>query len=1094
MLSGRLSRWLALAIALTFVGTWLAPSGYCQTVSGTIVGTVKDTSGGVIPNAKVVVTNQATNASQEAATNNLGDFEVPFLPVGTYTVRVSVTGFQTTVREGIVLRVDDTARVDATLQPGRLEQEVRVTGLASLLQTEDASTGSVIENERIENLPLNGRNFLQLTQLSADVNSGAHGTYNRLNNITLAQKGVSLSAQGQRDDSTSFLLDGANVRGAYLGSITMVPSIDSIQEFKMKTTGYSAQYGTSPVQLNVATKSGSNAIHGSAYDFVRNTSLNARDAFATTKLPYHQNQFGGTVGGPVYVPKVYNGKDRSFFFFAYEGKRQPVVDAATPSMPPTAMRNGDFSVLLPDRIIYDPETYDPVLYPTAPYMAPFAGNIIPSDQLNPHMVPLLNQLPEPTRPGLSRNYDGYSPANSDIEDYLVRIDHRISDGDNISGRYAFTSPKLLGEVPGAGGNPLQVGQSSQRGQNVLISETHSFTPTIFNEARVAYNRSTYLIGPQNAQDWGPILNWAGLPSMLGAPLVTSEFAIVRDQLPGGYTQRIFQFSDNLFIRKGAHSITTGFDILHKNTNPTFPLGFTELPPYAWVVHSGTTDGSRASTGYGFADFMLGLPFLGVYFNQKAGYISPPMIIRYPDYNFYVQDDWKVSPNLTFNLGLRYELVPVLADTQGETRNFDLATNNLTPVGEVGNKYFRGAHKNFGPRFGFAYRVTDKTVLRGGYGWFYSRTADFGPSALSQNPPNSQLAFIYQPLDPANPLYIEDMFSVVPAGSEFGSVPTGIDPNYTQTPSTQSWSFGIQRQLSPTVLLEAEYKGSLSTHLDGYVDINTPTPGAGDFDPRRPIAGWQGINMHLSAFNSTHHSGLLRLEKRMGRGMSFLGSYAWGKTLDQTYGVASDGGESGAVGSIMDRSNFAREKGLSGMDIRHRAVFSYIYEFPFGPGKQYGGAASGALARLIEGWTFAGITSFQTGPPITIRTNADPANTGQSQQRPDVLSDPTLPRGDRTADRWFNTDAFADPPAMSYRYGNAGRGLVNDPGVNNWDLSLMKNTSISESVRLQFRAEFFNAWNHTQLSTPEFELHTEGFGSIGSASSPRLIQLALKLIW
>jgi hypothetical protein len=1091
MLGRRSSNLIVVSLAMWWSMGIVVPIGYSQTVSGTVVGTVKDASGGVVPNASVAIINQATNVRRETTTNDLGNFEAPFLPVGVYTVRVSVTGFQTMVRDGIVLRVDDTVRVDVTLQPGRLEQEITVTGLAPLLQTEDASTGTVIQNERIVNLPLNGRNFLQLTQLSADVNAGAHGTYNRLGNISLAQKGVSLSAQGQRDNSTAFLLDGANVRGAYLGSITMVPSIDAIQEFKMKTTGYSAQYGTSPVQLNVATKSGSNAIHGSAYDFVRNTRLNAREPFAAEKFPYHQNQFGGTVGGPVVIPKIYSGKDRTFFFFAYEGKRMPVVEAATPSMPPTDMRRGDFSSLLPDTVIYDPATYDPVAHPDPPNMLPFAGNIIPEGRLNPHMLPLLDNLPQPTRSGLTNNYDGYSPANSDIEDYLARVDHRITDRDNLSARYAFTSPKLLGEVPGAGGNPLQVGQSSQRGQNLLVSETHSFTPSIFNEARFAYNRSTYLIGPKDAKDWGPILNWDGLAHMLGAPLATTgEFAIVRDQTPGGYTQQIYQFSDNLLIHKGAHSITAGLDFLRKETPPTLPLGFTEMPPYVWAVFSGTLGGDRPSTGVGFADFLLGIPFVGVYFHQKSGYLSPPMIIRYPDFNFYVQDDWKVSPKLTLNLGLRYELVPVLADTQGEMRNFDLQTLDLTPEGQVGKKYFKGAHKNFAPRFGFAYQATDKTVVRGGYGWFYSRTVDMGPASLSQNPPNSQNVFVWN-TDVANPIYIQDFFANAQPG-EVPGTPSGIMPDYTMTPSTQSWSFGIQRQLTPTVLLELEYKGSLSTHLDGYLDINTPTPGPGDYDPRRPISGWSGINMHLSAFNATHHSGLLRLEKRMGRGMSFLGSYAWGKTLDQTYGMASDGGEDGAVAAIMDRTNFRREKGRSGMDIRHRAVFSYVYELPFGPGKQYGGSVRGPLARLIEGWIFSGITTFQTGSPITIRTDADPANTGQSQQRPDAISDPTLPRGERTASRWFNTAAFADP--TTYRYGTAGRGLVNNPGVNNWDLSLMKNTGITERVKLQFRAEFFNAWNHTQLGTPQFELHRGDFGMISSASSPRLIQLALKLIW
>jgi len=1079
----------ALAIGV-LLGLGASPV-FSQTVSGSIVGTVKDTSGGVVPKANVAVINQATNVRQETATNHLGDYEVPFLPIGTYVVRVSLTGFQTVVREGIVLRVDDTVRVDVTLQPGKVGQQVTVTGLAPLLQTEDASTGQVIDNARIVNLPLNGRNFLQLTQLSADVNAGAHGTFNRLSYMTLAQKGVSLSAQGQRDNATSFLLDGANVRGAYLGSITLVPSIDAIQEFKMKTTGYSAEYGTSPVQLNVATKSGSNAIHGSAYDFVRNTDLNARAPFAREKRPYHQNQFGVTVGGPVVIPKIYNGKDRTFFFFAYEGKRMPVVDSMTPSMPPEAMRNGDFSSLLPGTIIYDPATYNTTTYPAAPHMAAFSGNIIPTNRLNTHMLPLLQNLPLPTRPGLGANYDGYSPSNSDIEDYMARVDQRITDRDNVYVRYSFTSPKLLGEVPGTGGNPLQVGQSSQRGQNVLVSETHSFTPSVFNEFRLSYNRSTYLIGPQNAKDWGPLLNWDGLPHMLGAPLATTgEFAIVRDQTPGGYSQKIYQFSDNLLIHKGAHSLSAGLDIMHKVTNPTLPLGFTEMPSYAWAVFSGTTGGDRPSSGYGFSDFLLGVPFVGVYFHQKSGYASPPMLIKYPDYNFYIQDDWKVSRKFTLNLGLRYELVPVLADTKGEMRNFDLQTLDLTPAGQVGTKYFKGAHKNFAPRVGFAYQVTDKTVVRGGYGWFYGRTADMGPTSLSSNPPNSQNAFVWNP-DPTDPIYIQDLFANVET-AEAGYTPTGIMPNYTATPSTQSWSFGIQRQLSPTVLLELEYKGSLSTHLDGQTDINTPTPGAGDYDARRPIVGWSGINMHMSDFTSTHHSGLLRLEKRMGRGMSFLGSYAWGKTLDQTYGIASDGGEDGAVATIMDRTNFRREKGLSGMDIRHRAVLSYVYELPFGPGKRFGSSAPGPLARFIEGWTFSGITSFQTGAPITIRTSDDPANTGQSQERPDVLANPTLPRGQRTPARWFNTSAFADP--TTHRYGNAGRGLVNNPGINNWDLSLMKNTTIRERLKLQFRAEFFNAFNHTQYGTPVFELQQSTFGEILGARDPRYIQLALKLLW
>ncbi len=1077
------SRFIIGASAIALFAALATSRVYGQTVSGTIVGTVTDPSGASIPGAKVTVTNESTQTKAVAETNETGGYRVPFLPIGSYKIQVEANGFQTLIRSAIELRVGATVRVDAGMRVGNAQEQVTVTGATPLLHTDDASTGQVIDNARIVNLPLNGRNFLQLTQLSADVTSGAHGTYNTLMNVNLAQKGVSLSAQGQRDDATSFLVDGANVRGAYLGSITLVPSIDSIQEFKMQTTGYSAQYGTSPVQLNVATKSGTNGIHGSAYEFFRNTVLNARDPFAVERLPYHQNQFGGTIGGPVYIPKVYNGKDRTFFFFSVESTKNPVKSAALPSMPPAAMRDGDFSSIASTTTIYDPATYNASL-PGPMHMQPFSGNVIPKTRLDSSMVALLANLPTPTRPGLVNNYDGYSPANFYSNDYIARIDHRFSDKDTLYGRYALTSPSLLGEVPGAGGNPLQVGQTTQRGQNVLASEMHSFTPATFNEFRYSYNRSTYLIGPQNAKDWGPILNWTGMPHTVGAPLVTTGFALVRDQTPGGYTQKINQFSDNLMIHRGSHSIMTGVDILHKSTNPTLPLGFTTTPPYAWVVNNG------AYSGYSFSDYLLGLPSIGVFFQQKAGYLSPPMVVQYPDVNLYVQDDWKVSRRFALNLGLRYELVPVLADLNGEMRNFDFQKMQLTPEGQKGNKYFGGAHKNFAPRVGFAYSLDDKTVIRGGYGVFYGRTVDLGPTSLAQNPPNALSAFIFNTAPP--PAYtIRNIFANVQATPSAATI-NAVDPTFTMTPLTQSWSFDLERQLTPTTLLTLEYKGSLSTHLDGYVDLNTPAPGPGDLDPRRPYKGFQAINTQMSAFSATYQGGLVRMEKRMSSGWTFLGSYCWSKSLDQTYGVASDGGESGSVGSVQDRTNFRREKGPSGMDIRHRAVFSYVYELPIGPGKAIAGSVRGVPARFIEGWTVSGITTFQTGPPITVRTLSDPANTGQQFQYPDVVCNPRNVSGGPTPTKWFNTACFEDPTTT--RYGNAGRGLVNGPGVNNWDLAMMKNTSIGESVRLQFRAELFNAFNHTQYSTPGFDMQNADFGVISSARAPRLAQLGLKLLW
>jgi len=1052
-----------------------ASVGQCQTASGSIVGTVKDSSGAVIPSANVSIINQATNIRQQTITNALGDYNAPFLPVGVYTVRIDMTGFESMVRAGVVLRVGESLRVDVTLHPGNVTQRVTVSGLAPLLQTENASQGQVIGNDRIVNLPLLGRNFLELAQLSADVTPGASSAYNSNETVTLAQQGVSLSAEGQRDNETSFMIDGASVRGAYLGQITIVPPIDSIQEFKMQTTGYSALNGTSPVQLNVVTKSGTNSLHGSAYDFVRNTDFNARDPFAQERTPYHENQFGVSLGGPVVLPKIYNGKNKTFFFFAYEGTRNPVIAPTLASMPPAAFRNGDFSSLLPGRVIIDPTTGQP-----------FQGNIIPKDRLDPSMQALLARLPLPDLPGVANNYNGYNPNNFDNDDYVARLDHQLTSRDNIFARYARTGPSLLGSVPGAGGNPLENSEVTQGGYNLLVSETHSFSPTLFNEFHYGYNTSTYLIGPQNAKDWGPILNWQGLPHTIGVPLVTEGFNLIHDQTPGGYDQKTNQFTDNLFIQKGAHSMTAGFDIFHKVTNPTLPLGFTSNLPYAWVVDTG------AYTGYPFADFLLGLPAIGAYFKNKAGYLSPPMVISYPDFNFYFQDNWKVAPKLTLNLGLRYDLVPVLADLNGEMRNFDFQTQQLTPQGQVGNKYFQGAHKNFAPRFGFAYRITPKTVVRGGYGWFYGRAVDLGPTSLANNYPNALDAIILN-TQPTPTFTVGDMFANVQPGGSSTTI-DAISPTYTQTPSTQSWIFDVERQLSPTTLLTLQYAGSHTTHLDGIVDVNAPTPGPGPSAPRRPYPAFQSIQTAMSAFSANYNGGMVKLEKRLSHGVTFLGSYAWSKSLDQTYNIAADADEFGSLGGPEDRTNFTREWGPAGNNITNAGVFSFIYDLPFGPGGMFARSAHGVLGEAIGGWQFSTIGTFRSGYPITIRTGSDPANTGQQYESPDVVCNPNNVPGGAGVGEWFNTACFQNPPSTVYRYGNAGRGLVTSPGYDDLDVALMKNFKLGERTMLQFRGEFFNVFNHNNLGAPDILMQDSNFGQIGSDVQPRLGQVALKLLW
>ena len=537
-----MSRGFVLAGLLIALTAALTPPAGSQPVSGNIVGTVKDASGGVLQGAKVMVTNEGTNARYETVANERGEYAVPFLAVGTYSVRASAVGFQAMVRRGVVLRVDDTVRVDLSLPVGGVEQEITVTGAAPLLNTENASTGHVIENERVVNLPLNGRSFLSLAQLTADVNNGADGTYNKLANIAVAQNGLSFSAVGQRDNAQVFMLDGANVRSSYIGSITIVPSIDTIQEFKMQTAAYSAEYGTSPVQLNVATKSGTNSLHGSLYEFHRQAFLNARTSATIPKSPQHYHSFGGTVGGPI-------RKDRTFFFFGYEGRRILTKSDSRPTMPTELMRGGNFTELLPGTVIKDPYTG-----------TPFSGNIIPTSRISPNTTPLLARYPLPNLPGLTQNYTGRNPADRNSDDYLGRVDESLTQNDKLYGRFALTNPRGLTAPPGAGGNPLQLARNRQRGQNLLVNETHTFNPRMFSEFRFAYNRSTYLIGPVDAIDYGPILKWGGVEHLLGVPLVQVQpYTLIRDQPAGGYAMQIYQVTDNVFLYLGSAE-TLAFDI------------------------------------------------------------------------------------------------------------------------------------------------------------------------------------------------------------------------------------------------------------------------------------------------------------------------------------------------------------------------------------------------------------------------------------------------------------------------------------------------------------------------------------------------------
>ena len=1074
-------------LSTAFIFLVLVSGAYGQTVAGTIGGTVRDVSGALVPNARVTIANQATGVRSNSMTNKVGEYLVPFLPVGTYRVLVEADGFRPFERVGIDLRVNAVLSINASLSVGSAESTIQVNTAVPLLQTESASTGNVIENDRIENMPLNGRNFLQLTQLTADVNQGPASGFSQDQFINPAQKGVTLSADGARDTSTGFSVDGADVRGGFLGTITQVPALDTIQEFQVSTAAFSAKDGRSPVEVSVVTKTGTNQIHGDLFEFTRQAFLNAQNYFATTStknLPWHQHNFGGTVGGPVVVPH-YNGKNKTFFFFSYQGNRELYKSPKNINAPNAAYKAGDFSALLPKTQLVYPSTG-----------APIPGNIIPTAMIQKYVQYI---APDWGLPNTSATvWSTANPYQMNDDQFQVRIDHQLSGSDHIFGKFGNTNPKWSQPVSGIG-NPNFPGLYSQSGQNYLFGETHTFGPQLVNEFRFSYNNSVEGSGPlTGVKNYGSLLGWGGVTTTIGLPVVSvSGYGALSDAPPGGYQQQTLQFSDSLSLQHGKHAISLGEDIFEFRNAPHNPGGFATPYPRASVSFNGMFSGNS------YADFLLGYPASGSETINPAGYVSPPMTYSYPDFNLYVQDDWKFARRLTLNLGLRYELVPVLRNPAMTTFLFD--QGQYSPLGSDAALY-KSPHDDFAPRFGFAWQpfANGNTVVRGGYGWFYDRVVTFGPSLLADNPPAvTSLSMTNSGLKGPQATTMTNFLSNPSTTSSGGG--WSVYNDFTPTPLTQIRSFDVQHQFPGGVFLDVGYKGSLTTHEDGLVDMNTPPPGPGAINPRRPYPNYGSLLTLRGAFSATYNAAIVRVEKRTGRdGLSLLASYAYGQCLDQEGTPISQSEESNGMSMAEDRTNFARDRGLCGSDIRNRAVFSYSYQLPFGRGKHFLNRGE-IVNELVGGWSISGITTLANGQPESVQDNFDISNTGEGLQRPDAYCNPNLPKSQRTVAAWFNASCFGnlnlDP---SYRYGTARRSMIIIPGTNRSDVAVLKEFPIHDDIRFQFRTELFNALNQVPLGAPNgtmggSSLSSTGadlgtFPTISSAGNPRQIQLALKLLW
>jgi hypothetical protein len=1126
----------------TLMSFAIAASTAAQVTTGTFVGTVRDPSG-IVPGATVTVREVNRGTSNTYVTDETGSYTAPFLSPGTYAIEVNVPGFRKWVREGVILQVNQRARVDVLLEIGGIQETTNVTADSPLLRTDSSEVGTVIDERAIKELPLNGRNFATLVYLTPGITPGQAGE-NLSGASTFNPRGASnFNALGHQANANAWLIDGIDNNEYTFNTLIIAPSVEQVREFKVLSGVFSAEFGRGAGVVSVATKSGSNVLHGTAFEYLRDDAFDARNFFVRKvplaggglqvdpKPPLNRHQFGGAAGGAVVIPGLYDGHNRTFFFADYAGLKEKRGQVFVNTVPTAKTRLGDFSDFRDANgnliLIYDPLTtrLNPNFNPGQPVSAsnpqflrdPFANNIITPGRLSVVGLNVASIYPLPNGDGNFNNYT--STVNRDVTDNVFsgRVDHKVSDKDSFFVRFNWGKFKLdapQGQAACCLPTPAEAAARFDLGpfvagiQNTRLT-THGaafnysrvLSPTFVNELRTGYAKTIPFtfqsdFGTHAADSLGirginvtefttglPNINIPDLTGISGGPAF----------LPVNPKQFHWQIEDSLVWLKGRHQLKFGYRLVDR-----YPSPFTNTDTRGTINfgRNYTNNPVTNSGGSGIASLLTG------YINSAArGFLLEPYTLRTQEHGLFIQDDFKVSSRFTVNAGVRYEIFGAETEEDNKIVNFDPVNLRLIYAGEDGAS--RSVNKktdygNLAPRLGLTYDLFGdaSTILRTGFGITYYPEQPSASNMIGQQVPytiSQNVSSVTNPTDFSTVRTIDDPFPAIAqvkprTTAELQAAnPRVLGHSFeNETPYAEQWHLGVERRLMPALAVELTYAGSAGKHLVYCYNPNELQPGIGSQESRRLLQPLNRLNNMLQCDprnQTTYHSGQLKLTQRFSGGLQFLVSYTYGKTLDYGGSAASGGG---AVGNPQTVTNLKAGRGPSGFDVRHRAVISGVWELPWGPERRWL-REGGLLGAVAGGWQLSGIGTLTTGRPFTVFMQTGVNNGAPSW--PNRIGSGRL--DNPTVDLWYNPRDFAAPPANTY--GDTGRGILYGPGHVNLDTSLSKRFTLVGRTNAEFRWDAFNLFNHPGFGFPNQNFDSPTAGRITStAVDNRSMQFSLKM--